>query len=807
MKFSQLTVGVLVCLLAGKWTLAQKLDFSHDIVPVLKTHCVSCHAGDSKKGGLSINTRQDLLAGGESGLAIEIGKSSNSSLIERIESEDPDVRMPPDGNRVPKEQITLLKAWIDADLPWESGFAFKKPNYEPPLKPRRPDLPPAIDGRTNPIDRLLDAQLASNGNARPSPINDAVFLRRVYLDLTGLLPSPQELSEFLANRRSDKREQIISQLLGNEIDYAEHWLTFWNDLLRNDYGGTGFITGGRTQISRWLYKSLIDNKPYDAFARELLAPTTESAGFSNGIKWRGTVSAGQTVEIQFAQSVGQSFLGINLKCASCHDSFIDRWKLEDAYGLAAIYSSVPLDIHRCDKSIGKTASPLWMFPELGQVDANATQPERLKQLASLMTHPENGRFTRTIVNRFWHRLMGHGIVHPVDAMQNEPWNADLLDFLAVDLADHKYDLKHTLSLICNSAAYQSVAEVVDPANADKSFVYRGPRAKRLTAEQFLDSVWQLTGAAPKKMDAQLYRGKALPVDGDSKLSGKWVWSYPEASGSKPKADESISLRKSFKVDRLPLRCGAVISCDNSCTLYINGTKVHSGDNWEQVEGLQIESKLKTGENEILVVAKNGGTEPNPAGILFECRMVYEDGTHETIGTNDTWQWSASIPNKNGKFKSAPEDWAPASIIENQAVWARIDNDLKSILAHSSSANFPMVRASLLKSDYLQKMLGRPNRDQIVTMRPNDLCTLEAIDLNNAKSLNEYLETGAKGILAEQGQSLDKVVQWITRFALSRDPSKAELTVARDVLGGEVTSQAIQDYMWAIVMQPEFQLVR
>jgi Protein of unknown function (DUF1553)/Protein of unknown function (DUF1549) len=161
------------------------------------------------------------------------------------------------------------------------------------------------------------------------------------------------------------------------------------------------------------------------------------------VRWRGDVSAGQTVEIQFAQSVGQTFLGINLKCASCHDSFIDRWKLEESFGLAAIYATRPLEIHRCDKPIGTIATASWLFPELGQIDPQTPQPERLKQLAARMTHPENGRFARTIVNRLWQRLMGRGIVHPTDAMQTEPWNADLLDYLAVHLADHRYDLKQT----------------------------------------------------------------------------------------------------------------------------------------------------------------------------------------------------------------------------------------------------------------------------------------------------------------------------------------------------------------------------
>src|SRR5690606_33836845 len=112
---------------------------------------------------------------------------------------------------------------------------------------------------------------------------------------------------FLADRDPNKRDQLIDELLNDRFGYAEHWLSFFNDLLRNDYSGTGFITGGRKQISKWLYESLLANKPFDVMTRELIAPPSlESRGFIDGIRWRGEVSAGQTLEIQFAQSIAQS---------------------------------------------------------------------------------------------------------------------------------------------------------------------------------------------------------------------------------------------------------------------------------------------------------------------------------------------------------------------------------------------------------------------------------------------------------------------------------------------------------------------
>ncbi|MCW0217916.1 MAG: PSD1 and planctomycete cytochrome C domain-containing protein, partial [Prosthecobacter sp.] len=527
------------------------VDFAHQVVPLLRKHCAECHTGDKKKGGFSMNDRAALLEGSENGAVVDLKRPHQSALLEVIRSDDEDVRMPPKGAGLTKDEITLLQQWLEEGMSWESGFAFKKPAYEPPLKPRQVSLPPVVAGRSNPVDRLLDQYLAEHKLPRPAPLTDAAFLRRASLDLIGLLPTPEELAAFQAEQGVDKRERLIHRLLSRDVDYAEHWLTFWNDLLRNYYGGTGFITGGRKQISKWLYDALVSNKPFDQFTRELIAPPTdESRGFIDGIKWRGEVSAGQTVEIQFAQSVGQSFLGINLKCASCHDSFVDRWKLDEAYGLAAIYSERPLEISRCDKPVGRQAQASWLFPELGQVEASAPRAERLKQLAALMTHPENGRFTRTMVNRLWQRLMGRGLVHPLDAMQSPPWDADLLDYLASDLQANGYDLKQTLTLIATSQIYQSQGEIEEPGTKDGAYVFKAVRAKRLTAEQFMDGVWRLTGAAPDKMDASVFRGKADPeLAKQIHLQGKWIWGDSAKPGKVPPAGETILMRKLLKLDQ------------------------------------------------------------------------------------------------------------------------------------------------------------------------------------------------------------------------------------------------------------------
>ena len=618
-----------LCLLGALITsLNAAPDFIHEVAPILKKHCAECHTESKKKGGLSMNDENSFREGSENGPILHPTHPEKSLLLEVISTDDEDLRMPPKGKGLDDKQVEIIRQWVMAGAKWEPGYALKTPAYEPPLRPRNPTLPVVQGKRSNPIDRIIDHYLAGKKLPRPAPLDDSAFLRRVHLDLVGLLPDVEMVRSFTADKSADKRSRLVDKLLADKTAYTDHWLTFWNDHLRNDYAVPGKIEGGSKQISGWLYQAIYDNMPYDEFVRQLVAPTAENEGFANGIVWRGNVSAAQTQPMQYAQSVGQTFLGINLKCASCHDSFVDRWKLSEAYGLAAIYSDKPLEMFRCDKPTGKTAVAAWLFPELGTVDASLPKAQRLKQLAALITHPQNGRTPRAIVNRLWQRLMGRGIVHPADAMQSAPWNEDLLDYLAVHLTENHYDLKQTLRLICESAAYQSKSESFREAPLESNYSYLGPRAKRLTAEQFTDAVWQICGTAPEKIDAPVNRDKAI-----------------------------------------------------------------------------------------------------------------------------------------------------------------------------------VARASLMKSDLLMRTLGRPNREQIVTTRPNDLATLEAMDLNNGAILDQRLVQGAKALTARKFASPTELSTYLWQAALSRNPTPEELNLALTQLGPAPSPEAIQDFLWGLFMLPEFQIIR
>ena len=611
--FGSLLLG-LGCSLGFAAPLAAEVDFAHDVLPILKSHCAKCHTDGEYKGSFSMDTREALVQSDN----VVVGDASKSEVIFRVLSDDSDEFMPPKGDRLTAEEVEVLEAWINEGLKWEEGFTFRENTWKSPIAPRRVELPG--DSRGSPIDRVVDAYFAEHG-VTPSPdLADAAFARRVSLDLIGVLPAPNGVRLFASDPSTTKAEAFVDSLLSRDEAYASHWMTFWNDLLRNDYSGTGFIDGGRKQITQWLYAALLENKPYDEFVRELIDATEDTEGFIKGIKWRGNVNASQVREIQFAQNISQVFLGENMKCASCHDSFINDWRLTDAYGLAAIIADEPLEIHRCDKPTGEKAVARWLLPELGDVDPNASREERLKQTAELMTSKQNGRFARTVVNRLWQRLMGRGLVEPVDIMGNRPWSEDLLDHLAWQFAEEGYDLKKLLKWIVLSKTYrrQSVEPHSGPVG---EYVFRGPVAKRMTAEQFVDAVWEATGAVPGKIDA--------------KVSSK-----------------------------------------------------------------------------------------------------------------------------------------------------------------------PAVRASLVKSTLLMRALGRPNREQVVTTRPAELSTLQALELNNGKEFVALVEKGAESWVGRK--DLVESLYW---QLLSRAPTGEEATISREVLGEKPSRQTTADLLWLILLLPEFQVVQ
>lgn len=460
-------------------------DFARQVHPLLLAKCSGCHNARLKQGGLALNTRAEMVRGGVSGPAVKPGDSKGSLLIARLLGEG-GARMPLKSEPLTNDEVNLLRRWIDAGAAAPANVSAVQ--WRPALELRAPRLP---DGPGAPLDRLVASYWNKNKVAAPALVNDAQFARRAYLDAWGLLPAPEELQRFEASQEPDKRARLVEMLLADRQRYSGHWISFWNDHLRNDEGVV--YHGERQTITPWLQQALEQNLPMDRFIRGLLNPVDKSdpAGFLIGVNWRGDVSASQIPVMQAAQNSAQIFLGINLKCNACHDSFINQWKLKDAYGLASFFSDKELLVYRCDAPTGGKAELKFLYPELGVAPA-ADAPLAVKRaaVAELFTKPENGRTPRTLVNRYWRALFGRGLVEPADDMDAEPWSAEVLDWLAADFVAHGWDAQHLLRTLMTSRAYQSMS--TSGAGGDP-FVFRGPLPRRLTAEQFSDAVSAITG--------------------------------------------------------------------------------------------------------------------------------------------------------------------------------------------------------------------------------------------------------------------------------------------------------------------------
>ena len=480
----------------SKLTKKQEAELNVQVRAIFAHNCYKCHGAEKVKGELRLDRKNMVFKGGENGPVIIPGNASESEIFKRITlpSSHKD-RMPSKGKKLSENDIAVINFWIQKGAPWPDGPDKENIFKIAALSPRNPPLPPASSNISNPIDRWTNQYFIKNKTSWPDLVDDRTFLRRIFLDIIGLLPTPQEIEDFTKDIRPDKRSLWVRQLLNREDDYAMHWLTFWNDALRNDYTGTGYITNGRYNITDWLYKSIKSNKPYNQFVKELVSPGEESKGFVEGIKWRGVVNASQRTEMQAAQNVSQVFLGLNLKCASCHNSFISDWKLDDAYAFANIFADTTLEINRCDKPTGKFTDARMLWKELGTIDNKATVSLKRAQLAENMIKPENGRLYRTLVNRIWAQFMGRGLIEPVDIMDNEPWNQDLLDWLAFNFQQNQSDMKELIYLITTSRTYQlpSVG-FKDPSKiVSKDYKFTGMLRKRMTAEQFADAGGTMIG--------------------------------------------------------------------------------------------------------------------------------------------------------------------------------------------------------------------------------------------------------------------------------------------------------------------------
>ncbi len=759
--------------------------------------CYKCHSTEKYEGDLILDNKEDVFRGGENGPILIAGDASNSEIMRRLTLPRDHVEaMPKKAKGLTDDEIALIRLWIDKGAHWADTALKIFPEATMALS--QPSLP-ASSSFTHPIDQFVDAYFEQERVRWPALIDDALFIRRAYLDVIGLLPAPETVANFEIDSRTDKRERLIDELLKRDDAYAQHWLSFWNDLLRNDYSGTGYITGGRQQISAWLYTALQENRSYNDMVRALLNPDATSRGFIRGIQWRGFANNSQSVQMQAAQNISQSLLGTNLKCASCHNSFVSNLTLDQAYGFASIFSDSTMQVYRCDKPTGRMASPAFIYPELGAVDA-PTVSERLVQLADVVVQPANGRLYRTMANRMWDRLLGRGIIMPVDAMDNDAWSQELLDWLAADFRAHDGDLKHLIRQIMMSDTYQ-LASVPTGAAQDllaHNYTFNGPARRRLSAEQFADAMSQVLGP--------VYHGVAFNPDGEAIEAG-WIWHRERVVDRDvlPQPGKRYFRHTFSLANQVIEKAEALISVDHSFTLHVNGNELANGSDWRRVQRIDVQPHLVAGQNIIAIEAINDGDLPNPAGILFSLRLNYTDDTEQRIISNTDWRSSATTPAPAWQAVSFDDsDW-PA--VRRYASFTRSHwGQLLDFRHEDRTSGLPFARASLVKLDPFMKALGRPTRENVTTRRDDQATLLQALELTNGVFFNTALQEGAQRWFNQYATDGKALVNDIYRTALGRPPTRQEEYAALDIIGDPVDEVDLQDFLWALLMLPEFQLI-
>jgi len=520
--------------LSAAWLHAADVpDFEREVLPVLYHHCFGCHSEKQPKpkGGLRLDSAQSI----REGEVVAPGKPDESEMLTRalLSVTDEDVMPPVKGGAQPlnESERDILRRWIAGGAEfgqWEH-FDHRGASLQAEGKaPQSKEL-------TAKIDSLVEAHHTKHGTKLNPPAGDETFLRRVYLDVMGRIPSLEESTRFLDSKDEDKRGKLIGELLGSE-GYVSHMFNWKADLLRVNSRG---LSGGQPGLlyDDWVKDAIRSRMPYDEFVRQLVT--------ANGYLWEngavGFYVRDLGMPLDHMSNMTRIFLGTRIECAQCHDHPLEPITQKDFYQMVAftfgvsnlgrpggyspdnvkqwpeikaklaampkdkaLWDSVsgtiaPLkrltldtdkqlefpDTYAYDTALrGKSVEPRTLFGD----EAEVSDGNRRKAFAEWMTSPRNPRFAKNIANRLWKRVMGVGLIEPVDSLSAlpNPDHAELMDFLTQMMIRLRFDERAFMAVLLNTRLYQSEAERETPEPAAR-FAMRGPQLRRLSAEQIWDS--------------------------------------------------------------------------------------------------------------------------------------------------------------------------------------------------------------------------------------------------------------------------------------------------------------------------------
>ncbi len=422
------------------------------------------------------------------------GHAEDVTRWAKFSTADPAVAVVDDDGKVKMQGSgeTAISVWYQSQVSF-ARVANPYPNkISPEVYARSP--------RQNFIDELILKKLQTLNIAPSEQATDREFIRRAFLDAMGVLPSPQEVSSFLADTATNKRAKLIDALLARE-EFTDYWTNRWADVLlisSEKIGSTAMWS-----FYNWTRDSVAANKPWDKLVREIITASgnTLENGAANYYVMHKEVT-------DLTENASMAFLGMSITCARCHNHPLEKWTQKQYFQMANLFARVGLkngvragDVQVYSNPYGEVNhprlnKPLPPAPLDGEVLPFDSPKDRRQHLADWLTSPSNPYFAKAAVNRVWKNFMGRGLVEAVDDMRatNPPSNEELLNALTKNFTDQGFDLKHLIRTIMNSAAYQRSSKPNDANQQDERF-YSRYIIKRLPAEALLDAVSQVTGVA------------------------------------------------------------------------------------------------------------------------------------------------------------------------------------------------------------------------------------------------------------------------------------------------------------------------
>jgi mono/diheme cytochrome c family protein len=593
------------------------IDFSRDIQSLLAKRCVACHGPDTQEGGLRLDQQAGATAALDSGSrAIVPGDSAASEILARITSTDPDVQMPPEGARLSATQVDTVTRWIDEGAEWKEHWAFR------PLV--RPDVP-AVADVANPIDAFIRAGLERRGLPVPDPAEKRALLRRVTYDVTGLPPSEQEVRDFLADESPQAWERVVDRLLASP-HYGEQWARHWLDLVR--YADTNSFERDGNKPHAWRYRDYVirsfnDDKPFDRFIVEQLAgdelpdPAPDdliATGYYRLGIWDDEPADREQARYDWLDDIvsttGQTFLGLTIGCARCHDHKIDPLPQRDYYALLSFFHGItPM------QTVGANIErPIFT--------SDAARQAYEAKVASLNARRDAAQQAVTeIEKRFraeWEKAhpQASGGGGDIDDLQfrfyRDTWTSlPTFDELKPEdegvVPSNLLDITVAPSLRPDSFGYVFTGVLKVPADGDYTFSLDSDDGSRLTVAG--QAVLEYDGVhgegSPRTVTVDLKAGRVpIRLDYFQKMHGKGLslaWSGP---GMKKRWLSAVGKRHEYKL-------ADAIKADGEKLLGADGKK----DFEAKVAALEKLKKETVAVEQALVVSETG-TEPKPTYVFY-----------------------------------------------------------------------------------------------------------------------------------------------------------------------------------------------